>query len=221
MPSCGRGLQGVRGSVLPRGRALRSDELSAVCGACADDPKPLAVRDMAVLGVLYVWRRLAARRGLRARPGRVDRDAGALRVLGRATKSGWAYGRHGAKGPSRCERSRCGSSRAPTSCASRTPRDETSQVAEGGCVLGGHSNTGQRHLPVKWAVFWHIFRRARRLNESRQPTQGRRPRGAVGPHDPRLLIVSRRSGQRPVVGEERALAQETQSKAADGVRECT
>ncbi len=46
-------VQTVRGSVLPRGRALRQGELRAVFGACQDDPTPLAIRDGAILAVLY------------------------------------------------------------------------------------------------------------------------------------------------------------------------
>jgi len=45
-------VQTVRGSVLPRGRALRQGELRAVFGACLDDPTPLAIRDGAILAVL-------------------------------------------------------------------------------------------------------------------------------------------------------------------------
>jgi len=45
-------VQTVRGSVLPRGRALRQGELRAVFGACQEDPTPLAIRDGAILAVL-------------------------------------------------------------------------------------------------------------------------------------------------------------------------
>jgi site-specific recombinase XerC len=89
-------VQGVRGSVLPRGRALRSGELRAVFGACADDPKPLAIRDAAVLGVLYgAGLRRAEASALDLAD--VDRDAGALRVLGKGNKERLACVRHGAK----------------------------------------------------------------------------------------------------------------------------
>jgi len=86
----------VRGSVLPRGRALRQGELRAVFGACQDDPSPLAIRDGAILAVLYgagVRRAEAAALDLED----VDREAGALRVLGKGNKERLAYVRHGAK----------------------------------------------------------------------------------------------------------------------------
>jgi len=86
----------VRGSVLPRGRALRQGELRAVFGACQDDPSPLAIRDGAILAVLYgagVRRAEAAALDLED----VDREAGALRVRGKGNKERLAYVRHGAK----------------------------------------------------------------------------------------------------------------------------
>lgn len=89
-------LQAIRGSVLPRGRALRSGELRAVFGACAEDPKPLAIRDAAILAVLYgagLRRAEAAALDL----GHVDREAGSIRVLGKGNKERLAYVRHGAQ----------------------------------------------------------------------------------------------------------------------------
>lgn len=46
-------LPSVRGSVLPRGRALSSGEIRALFMACAADPTPAGKRDAAILAVLY------------------------------------------------------------------------------------------------------------------------------------------------------------------------
>jgi site-specific recombinase XerC len=88
-------LPAVRGSVLPRGRALPARELRALFGACAEDPCPLAVRDAAILGVLYgagLRRAEAAALDLAD----LDAESGSLRVLGRGNKQRLAYVRHGA-----------------------------------------------------------------------------------------------------------------------------
>jgi site-specific recombinase XerD len=89
-------VQSVRGSVLPRGRALRSGELRAVFNACSDDGKPLAVRDAAILAVLYgAGLRRAEASALDLAD--FDTDAGALRVRGKGNKERLAYVRHGAR----------------------------------------------------------------------------------------------------------------------------
>ncbi len=88
-------VQAVRGSVLPRGRALPARELRALFGTCADDPSPLAVRDAAILGVLYgagLRRAEAAALDLAD----LDAESGSLRVLGKGNKQRLAYVRHGA-----------------------------------------------------------------------------------------------------------------------------
>ena len=46
-------LPGVRGSTLPRGRALAPAELRALFAACAADRSPVGVRDGAILSTLY------------------------------------------------------------------------------------------------------------------------------------------------------------------------
>jgi site-specific recombinase XerD len=46
-------LEPVRGSRLPRGRALDAGELAALFRACTQDPSPAGARDAALLGVLY------------------------------------------------------------------------------------------------------------------------------------------------------------------------
>jgi site-specific recombinase XerD len=46
-------LPAVRGSSLPAGRELQSDELIALLTACATDPSPAGVRDAAIISLLY------------------------------------------------------------------------------------------------------------------------------------------------------------------------
>lgn len=49
----GSDLPAVRGSRLPRGRALSAGEIRALFATCAEDPNRSAVRDAALLAVLY------------------------------------------------------------------------------------------------------------------------------------------------------------------------
>jgi len=45
--------KGIRGETLPRGRALSSGELRALCATCGHDPTPAGARDAALIAVMY------------------------------------------------------------------------------------------------------------------------------------------------------------------------
>ena len=46
-------LEAIKGTTLPRGRALPAGEMQALFSACAEDPTPAGTRDAALLCVLY------------------------------------------------------------------------------------------------------------------------------------------------------------------------
>lgn len=70
----------VRGSVLPRGRALESDELGALFRACTDDPSAMGRRDAAMLAVFYgTGMRRAELAGLDVVD--LDLEDGSIRIL--------------------------------------------------------------------------------------------------------------------------------------------
>ena len=84
----------VRGSRLPKGRALTADELGALLGACAADNGPAGARDAALVAIL-------ARGGLRRSEAvaldPADYDAGAITVRsGKGNKERVCYIRNGA-----------------------------------------------------------------------------------------------------------------------------
>jgi site-specific recombinase XerD len=86
-------LEPVRGSRLPRGRALQPGEVRALFAACEDDDrkKPaMAARDAAILALLYgSGLRRAEAVGLELAD--YDRDAGTLKVRGKGNKERLAH----------------------------------------------------------------------------------------------------------------------------------
>jgi site-specific recombinase XerD len=88
-----RDLEPVRGSRLPRGRALRPGEVRALFAACEEDDrqKPaMAARDAAILALLYgSGLRRAEAVGLDVAD--YDRDAGTLKVRGKGNKERLAH----------------------------------------------------------------------------------------------------------------------------------
>ena len=70
----------VRGSVLPRGRALESDELGALFRTCTNDPTAMGRRDAAMLAVFYgTGMRRAELAGLDVND--LDPEDGSIRIL--------------------------------------------------------------------------------------------------------------------------------------------
>jgi site-specific recombinase XerD len=86
-------LEPVRGSRLPRGRALQPGEVRALFAACEDDDrkKPaMAARDAAILALLYgSGLRRAEAVGLEVAD--YDREAGTLKVRGKGNKERLAH----------------------------------------------------------------------------------------------------------------------------------
>jgi integrase len=81
----------VKGSTLPRGRALASGEVAGLLAACAKDETPAGIRDGAMLAVLYAG---GLRRAELAALDLADHDAesGALKVRsGKGTKDRITY----------------------------------------------------------------------------------------------------------------------------------
>lgn len=90
-------LPAVRGTTLPRGRALTHGELRALFAACAADPSPAGRRDAALLAVLYG---AGLRRSEAAALHRSDYDAESGALVIRAGKGGRArvaYATNGAR----------------------------------------------------------------------------------------------------------------------------
>jgi site-specific recombinase XerD len=83
------GVKNVRGTRLPKGRALSQEELAFLFTACATD-RPLDVRDSALLAMLCTT---GVRRSevVALDLGNFDRHSGALRVLGKGDKERFVY----------------------------------------------------------------------------------------------------------------------------------
>lgn len=85
-----RDVKGVRGSRLPRGRALSDGEVSRLVGACLRDASPAGARDLALVALLGSG-------GLRRSEAvsldlcQFDEEAGALRVRGKGDKERMVY----------------------------------------------------------------------------------------------------------------------------------
>ncbi|MDY7107508.1 MAG: site-specific integrase [Planctomycetota bacterium] len=85
----------VKGSTLPKGRALGAGEIRALFQACASDPSPAGRRDAALLAVMYgTGLRRAEVAGLQA--GDIDHQTGAIVVRGKGNKERTAYLANGA-----------------------------------------------------------------------------------------------------------------------------
>ncbi|HBQ8517500.1 TPA: tyrosine-type recombinase/integrase, partial [Klebsiella pneumoniae] len=85
-----RAVRNLRGSRLPRGRALPPEEIRALFGACEADDSSIGVRDAAMLAVILgCGLRRSEAVGLDLRD--VVTDERALRVLGKGNKERLAY----------------------------------------------------------------------------------------------------------------------------------
>ena len=85
-----RAVRNLRGSRLPRGRALPPDEIRSLFGACEDDDTSIGVRDAAMLAVILgCGLRRSEAVGLDFRD--VVTHERALRVLGKGNKERLAY----------------------------------------------------------------------------------------------------------------------------------
>lgn len=85
-----RSVRNLRGSRLPRGRALPPEEIRALFGACEDDGSSIGVRDAAILAVILgCGLRRSEAVGLDLRD--IVTQEQALRVLGKGNKERLAY----------------------------------------------------------------------------------------------------------------------------------
>jgi site-specific recombinase XerD len=85
----------VRGSTLPKGRALGAGEIRALFDACASDPSPAGRRDAALLAVMY-GAGLRRAEVATLQTGDMDAETGSLAVRGKGGKERLVYLANGA-----------------------------------------------------------------------------------------------------------------------------
>lgn len=83
-------LEAVRGSRLPKGRALQTGEVHALFAACDRSTRLCAIRDAAIYAVLYG---LGLRRAgeVTLDVGRYDAATGAVKIRGKGNKERFSY----------------------------------------------------------------------------------------------------------------------------------
>lgn len=83
-------IDGIRGSSLPAGRELSTDEIAKLIGVCSSDPTPAGIRDQAIISVLYCT---GARRAeiVALKLNDYDPATGKLKIFGKGRKERYAY----------------------------------------------------------------------------------------------------------------------------------
>jgi len=89
-------IRNVKGSRLPRGRALDHGELVALFGACSADASPAGTRDAAAFALMF-GAGLRRAEAASAQVSDYDVDTGALRVVGKGNKERSVYLTNGGK----------------------------------------------------------------------------------------------------------------------------
>ena len=87
---------GVKGSRLPRGRALDAGELAALFGACASDATPAGSRDAAAFALMF-GAGLRRAEAAAVQVANYDSESGGLTIIGKGNKERTAYLSNGGK----------------------------------------------------------------------------------------------------------------------------
>lgn len=91
-----KAVKGVRGSRLPKGRALTAGEILALCNNCAEDESPAGARDAAILALLF-GAGLRRSEPISLEVSHYNRTTGAIRVIGKGNKERIVYVHGGAQ----------------------------------------------------------------------------------------------------------------------------